>query len=220
MLRTLVVAVLLANLAFFCWTHGWLDDVVGVRARGDREPERLMRQVKPEAVRLLPVSAANEPVPEALACLEAGPFSDTEFVAARAAVQAAVPGGGWADVKVDLPGTWIVYMGKYADRNGLVKKEDELKRRNVAYEEVTGTAALAPGLSLGHFDDKAAADEALAQFTQQGIRTARVVQIVTPKTSHRLRVEKADAALVARLTALSSDALGKGFAACDGTSRN
>ena len=220
MLRVVVVALLLANLAFFGWTRGWLDDVVGVRAHGDREPERLARQVRPESVRILPASAAIEPVPEALACLEAGPFTDAEFVAARAAVQAAVPGGAWADVKVDLPGTWIVYMGKYVDRDGLVKKEDELKRRNVSYEEVTGTAALAPGLSLGRFDNKAAADEALAQFTQQGVRTARVVQTVAPKTSHHLRVEKADAALAARLATLSTDALGKGFTACDGAPRN
>ena len=220
MLRALVVALLLANLAVFGWTRGWLDDVVGVRARGDREPERLARQVRPEAVRILPASAANEPVPEALACLEAGPFSDAEFVAARAVVQAAVPGGAWVDVKADMPATWIVYMGKYADRSGLVKKEDELKRRNVAYQEVTGTAALAPGLSLGSFDDKAAADAALAKFTQQGIRTARVVQTVAPKPSHHLRVEKADAALAARLAALNTDALGKGFAACDGEPRN
>ena len=220
MLRALVVALILANLAFFGWTRGWLDDVAGVRARGDREPERLARQVRPESVRILPASAANEPVAEVLTCLDAGPFSDAEFAAARALVQAAVPGGAWADVKVDLPGTWIVYMGKYADRNGLVKKEDELKRRNVAYEEVTGTAALAPGLSLGRFDEQAAADAALLQFTQQGIRTARVVQTLAPKPSHHLRVEKADAALAARLAALSADALGKGFTACDGAPRN
>lgn len=220
MLRALVVALLLANLALFGWTRGWLDDVVGVRARGDREPERLARQVRPESVRILPASAANETAPEALACLEAGPFSDAEFVAARAAVQGAVPSGAWAEVKVDLPGTWIVYMGKYADRSGLVKKEDELKRRNVAYEEVTGTAALAPGLSLGRFDDKVAAEEALAQFTQQGIRTARVVQTLAPRPSHHLRVEKADSALAARLTALATDALGKGFVACNGAPKN
>lgn len=57
MLRALVVLLLLANLAFFAWTLGWLDGVVGARASGDREPERLQRQVRPEAVRILPASA-------------------------------------------------------------------------------------------------------------------------------------------------------------------
>ena len=36
MLRGLVLALLLVNLVFFSWTQGWLDDVVGVRATGDR----------------------------------------------------------------------------------------------------------------------------------------------------------------------------------------
>ena len=44
MLRALIAALLLANLAFFAWTQGWLDSVVGVRSIGDREPERLLRQ--------------------------------------------------------------------------------------------------------------------------------------------------------------------------------
>ena len=37
---------LLANLGFFAWTQGWLDSVVSARARGDREPERLARELR------------------------------------------------------------------------------------------------------------------------------------------------------------------------------
>ena len=218
MLRALVVALVLANLAFFSWTQGWLDGVVGVRANGDREPERLARQVRPETVRILPPSAASEPEPAAVACLEAGPFTETEVVAAKAAL-ATVPAGSWADVKTELPGTWIVYMGKYADRSGLVAKEDELKRRKVVYEEVVD-APWAPGLSLGRFDARDAADKALAEFAQQGVRTAKVVETLAPASSHRLRVERADTALAARLSALNLPALGKGFAACDASPRS
>jgi hypothetical protein len=53
MLRLLVLLLVAANLAFLAWSHGWLDDVVGVRATGDREPERLQRQVRPETIRVL-----------------------------------------------------------------------------------------------------------------------------------------------------------------------
>ena len=53
MLKWLVLALLAANLAFFGWTQGWLDDVVGVRAIGDRDPGRLARQVRPESVVIL-----------------------------------------------------------------------------------------------------------------------------------------------------------------------
>lgn len=54
MLRLLVAALLLANLLFFAWSRGWLDQVIGVPAQGDREPQRLASQVRPELVRLLP----------------------------------------------------------------------------------------------------------------------------------------------------------------------
>ena len=76
MLRALIVALLLANLAFFTWTQGWLDAVVGVRAIGDREPERLQRQVRPDLIRILPVdagnAAANEAAPAARRFLRTG----------------------------------------------------------------------------------------------------------------------------------------------------
>ena len=219
MLRALVIALALANLAFWSWTQGWLDGVVGVRASGDREPERLARQVRPESVRILPATATATTEPEALACLEAGPFDAAGLAAAKAVAWAAAPAANLNDVKTEQPGAWIVYMGKYADKGTLAAKEEELKRRKVAYEEVSVATppapALAPGLSLGRFDDKAAAEKALAEFTRQGVRTAKVVETAVASTSHRLRVEQADAALAARLGALNDVALGKGFTACE-----
>ncbi len=218
MLRALVVALLLANLAFFAWTQGWLDSMVGVRAIGDREPERLERQVQPERVRILPPGSAAAVVPTALpvalACLEAGPFSDAELPAAQAAMRASWPAGGWLSVKADKPGSWIVYMGPFADREALSRKEDEIKRRNLAYEELHDGPPFPAGLSLGRFDDRTRADAALEQFNQLGVRTARVVELRPASRSHWLRVERADAAQAARLTALRIDALGRSFGAC------
>ena len=211
--RVLIALLLLANLAFFGWAQGWLDGVVGLRSTGDREPERLQRQVRPELIRILPAGAAGE-VAAATTCLEAGPFGDAEVAAAQAAVQAALPAGSWATVKTEQPGTWIVYMGRYANRDALTKKEDELKRRKLPYDEIRDHPSLAPGLSLGRFDAPAAAAQALEQFIQQGIRSARVVELAPASNRHLLRVEKADAALSAKVTALQANALGKGFAAC------
>jgi hypothetical protein len=215
MLRALIVALLLANLAFFAWTRGWLDTVVGIRPTGDREPERMLRQVRPELIRILPASAASEPAPAvALACFEAGPFTDAEIGTAEARAQAQLPAGSWSTARTEQPGTWLVYMGRYASRDALTKKEDELKRRNAPYEEIGAPPALAPGLSLGRFEQRAAAAAALEQFTQQGIRTARVVELAPASNRHMLRVEKADAALSTQLVALPAETLGKAFSAC------
>ena len=93
-MRFIVAALLIANLAFYAWTQGWLDDVVGVRAEAEREPERLARQVHPELIHSLspaevtsssaasglaasgglgdPGSQKGEP---ATACLQAVPFT-------------------------------------------------------------------------------------------------------------------------------------------------
>lgn len=214
MFRALIALLLLANLVFFAWTQGWLDAVVGVRSIGDREPERLQRQVRPELIRILPASAASALTPVALACLEAGPFTDAELAAAQAAAQAALPVGSWVTVKSEQAGSWMVYMGRYANREALTKKEDELKRRKAPYEEVREPPALAPGLSLGRFEQRAAATTALEQFAQQGIHSARVVELAPASTRSVLRVERADAALSTRLAALKADALGRGFSAC------
>ena len=223
MLRGLVVLLLLANLAFFAWTQGWgwLDAMVGTRAIGDREPERLARQVRPELVRILPAGsvgdaapAAAAPAPAALACLEAGPISEANLAAAQAAAQAALPVGSWSVARTEQPGAWIVYLGKFANAEALSKKVDEIKRRKLPYEEVRGNAALEPGLSIGRFDNRVAADKALEQFAQQGVRTARVVELSPAATRHWLRVEKADAALASKVAAMKVDAFGSAFVAC------
>ena len=221
MLRALVVTLLVANLAFFAWSQGWLDSIVSDRSTGDREPERLALQVRPELVRILPPGAASAAAAaaasassNALTCLEAGPFSDTELASARTAAQAALPGASIKAVKIDVPGVWMVYMGRYATRESLTKKEDELKRRKLPYEELREPAALAPGLALGRFDDRAAALVALEQFAQQGIRTAKVVEFAPASSNSMLRIDSVDAALAAQATTVGPAALGKGFAAC------
>ena len=229
MLRRLVVMLVLANLTFYVWSQGWLDDLTGLRAHPDREPERLARQVRPEVVVILPPSAAASgaaaaPSPAsaattaqsaAVSCLEAGPFPPGASVSAIATLQAAaLPAGSWTEVKTERPGSWIVYMGRYANREALAKKEDELRRTRVSYEEVTSPTDLELGFSFGRYDQRATAERSLEQLALKGIRSARVIELAAPVTQHLLRVEKADKALAAQLAALKSDALGRGFLPC------
>jgi hypothetical protein len=231
MLKTLVVLLALANLAFFSWTQGWIDGPAGVRARGDREPERLNLQVQPEVVQLLPAQAAKAasaplvaPPPAApasipaapapLACLEAGPFSGAEVAAAEAAVRAALPEGSWTSVKSSRPGLWMVYMGKFKDREEQVKKQEELRTMKVEYDDLRSPPELLPGLSLGRFEERANAVNALEKFSLRGIRTAKVIEVRMPASTVLLRVDRAGPALVAQATGLASTALGKGFTPC------
>lgn len=244
MLRVFVLLLVAANLGFWAWRNGWLDAAVGLPAHGDRDPARMARQLRPEVVQLAraDASGARAPTPAAAAatsppalpgaspgasapasrpaatgaCLEAGPFSPAALVAAEAAlVRAALPAGSWADLSTDKPGAWIVYMGRYPDAAQLAEKEEQLRRfPGLAFERVRGLPDLEPGLSLGRFDDRARADAALARLVERGVRSARVITVAAPSTTHMLRVEHADAVLEARLVALKAPALGAGFVRC------
>jgi hypothetical protein len=205
MLRTLVIALLLANAAFFAWTQGWLDAVVGSAAHAEREPQRLAQQVHPEAVRLLPAHVAlAASAPPATRCLEAGPFDATEVVAAEAAL-AANPAasaivGRWSRLSTDTPGVWMIAVGRAAPHDAQLKKITELKRLGVSFEVVKAASGTDETLSLGQFDALVAAQEALARLVARGIHTGRIVEVTPPATSHRLRV---DAATPPEATALA-----------------
>lgn len=221
MLRALVALLVLANLVFFGWTQGWLDGVVGWRAGGDREPERLASQVRPETVVILPRAASASAagsgavagVAGAPVCLEAGPFAASDVAAAEAVLRSSAPSAAWNDVRIERPGTWLLYMGSYPDRETLRRKEQELGRARAAFEEISLPGEGALGLSLGRFEDRGAAERALEAAHQRNIRSARVVQ-VAPAALHMLRVERAAPALAAQLGALKSEALGNGFVPC------
>ena len=73
---------------------------------------------------------------------------------------------------------------------------------------------LQPGLSFGRYDSRAAADSALEELRQRGARATRVVMINAPVSVTVLRVERADAALAARLTQLSLPPAGQPFRPC------
>jgi hypothetical protein len=79
---------------------------------------------------------------------------------------------------------------------------------------VVSSPDLEPGLSFGRFDTRAAADAALAQLQQQGVRPSRIVTITFPVVVTLLRVERADGPLAARLTQLNLPPAGSGFRPC------
>ena len=216
MLRTLVIALLLANAAFFAWTQGWLDAVVGSAAHAEREPQRLAQQVHPEAVRLLPAQVAV--APPARRCLEAGPFDASEVVAVEAALAAnpaaSALAGRWSRLSTDTPGLWMIAVGRAAPREAQLKKITELKRLGVSFEVVKAASGTDETLSLGQFDTLVAAQEALARLVARGIHTGRIVEVTPSATSHRLRVDAATPPEASALEALPSAATGKGFVTC------
>lgn len=166
---------------------------------------------------VVPVAAAAASAEPALACLQAGPFDDGQWAAAASALGALLPAGRWTEQRSPRSGRWMVYMGRYGDLAALERKELELRRiPSVRFERINAPPALAPGLSLGQFDNAAAAQNALQRWAQRGVRTARVVTLQSAGTQVQVRVDGLGPASVARLMAQRSGALGKGFTLCPG----
>jgi hypothetical protein len=95
-----VVLLLLANALFFGWARGWFAPDWPPPRQGEREPERLAAQVRPELITVLPAAAASAAVQAARAaaevCLEAGPFDAEGLAAAEAALAlAGLPQDQW-----------------------------------------------------------------------------------------------------------------------------
>ena len=227
MLRALVLVLVLANGLFFAWTRGGLAPALPAPAHGDREPERLAAQVRPERVTVMTPKAANVALAAASAasanarrfCLEAGPFNDAEIGPAQAALaEAGLPDGSWQREQVERAGRWAVYFGRFSDVAAMRAKQEELGRLKLPLEPAQAPPELVPGLMMPVLNSREAADAALAAMVLRGVRTARVVALPPPPLQHWLRLAETDLDTQARLAALKSPVLaaapGGGFIAC------
>lgn len=117
MMRWAVALVVAANLAYWAFASGHLDGWFGLSSLGDREPQRLARQVRPEAVRTSAVTparsgeaaeaasaaaGASAPAGES-SCWEAGPVPEGDAWAAERALANTLPAGAWRDVRTEAP---------------------------------------------------------------------------------------------------------------------
>lgn len=263
MLRSLVLILLIVNAAFFAWSQGWLNQLVGVQPNAQHEPERLNKQIHADKIVVLAAgasandkgrhaspaaapdaasaaasapaaasaasasveaaSASAAPSNAALAtaasnkdmkCVEAGPFSTSEYASVEANVRAKLPPGSWNSRTVAIQGLWLVYMGPYADADMLERKQAELRRiKGLNFEEVRTPANLAQGISLGRYTRLEDAEVGLNAMRNRGIRTARIVNL---RPSMEVQVLKVPQATVNMQVALAGMKLpqGKGFSPC------
>ena len=241
MVGRLVVLLLIANAAWFAWSQGWMR-VLGLAPTVQSEPERMQRQVRPEALTLRPLDAASAAAPRAVAaaetpapvapppvavteappvaaappapagiCLQAGVFDEKQIEPVRRAA-ASLPAGSWRLEPVQLPGRWMVYVGKLADADAVRTKRSEL--RDLGVDTDRPGAALEPGLSLGRFSSEEAAQRALTDLGRKGVRTARVVQERAEAPGFTLRLPAVNDALRSQLDVLRTAMAGKTLRAC------
>ena len=206
-MRILIALLLAANIGYFAWSQGWLADI-GWTPHDPSEPQRLAQQIKPQALIALTPAQAKAAEAAALAsappppqCLQTGLLEPKQADAVRDGLGASLPAGSWQLDPMVEPARWIVYMGKYGNADQLGRKRQELLALKLTLEPLHN-AALMPGLSLGAYEDKAAAQRALEGVTKKGVRTARVVLEREERRGFMLRLPAADEAQRQQLEAL------------------
>lgn len=103
-------------------------------------------------------------------------------------------------------------MGRFDDLETLDKKRAELRARSVPFDRAGGTWEY--GLSLGRFASEEAAKRELANLSNKGVRTARVIQERADTPGFTLRLPAVTDALRAQLDTLRTAMAGKTLRNC------
>jgi len=199
MLRALVLALVAANAAFFVWSRGWVDGVTGLKASGDREPQRLAQQVHPEHVVLMGQQALA--ALKQTACVALGPLDgDAALASARnALLRAGLPADTYQLLAGQSSGVWAVATIRLDNKDFQARKEETYQHMHIPYEYLSGLPSEMPSLVLSRYASEKAADAELAQLTRRALKGLRVLQLQAPAARSSLVFGQADGLLQARL---------------------
>lgn len=231
MLRTLALALLLANGLYFAWGQGLLA-AYGLAPARLSEPERLQQQIRPEAMQLIlpaapplspfaPGAAVRTPaasttpaaLPAGVSCLQVGVFTEQQANTLQPRLKAGLPEDSWSFESSDDSVRWIIYMGRYISKAAINRKRQMLDQLGLPFEQPL-SPMLNRGLSLGSFASRVEAEEALARMNERGLRSAKVVLERPELPSLWLRLPTADAALRKKLDALKPQLAGRAVQPC------
>ena len=166
-MRLAFFLLLLANLAFYVWSAGYLGPV-----ESGREPERLAQQIAPEKIRIVSDARPKAPV-QAKDCRLVSGLSSTAATSLRSALE------GKEGVSISNPAGesvayWVV-IPNLATQVAAEAKLGEVQRRGVSDGAVAADPDSGPfAVSLGVFSSDKAAQEHLADLRSRGVRSAVV----------------------------------------------
>ncbi len=104
MLRTLVLLLVLLNVALFAWTHGWLA-AAGLTPNTDTEPQRLAQQIAPDSVRILNAGTAAPAASATAAASSASAEASAPAMPSPSAVSSPAAASSGASAAASAPQT-------------------------------------------------------------------------------------------------------------------
>lgn len=178
MLRTLVLLLILANIAFLSWSHGWLRGA-GLGPAPVTEPQRLREQIHPDAVVLLPRAASSA------SSASSGPSAAAPGSAPRAASApsispasaAAHPSAphAQASANAEIPGDCL-QLGPYAKASdGVIS---ELLAAGFKPVEVHASPPPQWMVLLGPLPDEASVRHRIADLQRLGLKSESFAPVI------------------------------------------
>ena len=200
-MRTLVILLLLANLALFAYTQ--LDQA------GSGEAGRLAEQVQPNKIRLLTpqqVAALGPAKVAALAdvCLEWGPFNEGEKARALSELEPSGLGRLLTQKRVETNTSFWVFLPRSSSKATIDRRVADLKAAGIRDIAVVDTGAQRYTISLGVFRSEDAARAMVAELARQGIADAQAGPRQQTIAQTLLVIRDPEAGVVARIRALQS----------------
>lgn len=163
-MRALLLALLLANLAFFAWSRGWLA-AAGIGPVTQREPQRLALQIHPEQVRVTPIASAPATPASAPAPVPTAPANDAS--APQAAPSA--PSAPALQTAAQVP-TVCRQIGPFGAMQADALAQAQAALASAGLQPQVHTSPVPPQwmVLLGPFPSQSAMRAALDQIAQQG----------------------------------------------------
>lgn len=242
MLRYLVAIFLILNLLLFGWMQGWF---INAPQQQGRTPERLQTQVRPDAIQITSASEPEtnnhtnippietpqqEPVPvlpttppadpRLFFCLETGPLNGEQLTQLQYMVKLVLPDSAWETSTYNIPNSWAVYLGPYADENSAFRKHQELRAMGVESNVIRGKPEFQPGITLGLYGVYSNAQNHLEQAHQRGITDARIVVWQYSPKGQLLRIKEISERQWTQLSELTRGTDLPTFTSCENEARN
>jgi len=210
-MRAAFLLLLLANVVLFAWQQG----LFGPAGETGREPERLVRQVAAEKIRLLTPEqlaarrtsgkagndAGSRPV-----CLELGDFDDASLARIQSRLAALALGDRLQTKRVTAAGWFIVYLPPLPSRADAERVAQDLRGRGIRDLVVMGANAPMPNaIVLGSFRDPELAQRHQENLTRRGVSGVQMTQRAGASETTRFEIRGADAALAQQLAEIQKD---------------
>ena len=206
-MRTLFLALLLANVAFFAWSRYVSPPEAGA------DPGPLGRQIEPQKLKVVappelaqpaaaPAVMRAAPVAVAMAkCIEWGSFTLTDAPRAEKALEPLALGPRLGQRHTEEQAGWWVFIPPQTNgRPGAIRKAAELKALGISdYFIVQDDGPHRWALSLGVFRTEEAARARLVALRTQGVRSAQVGSRETTVPKVWLQVKGVDGSLELKL---------------------